>query len=81
MKGEELEGLVRTMREEASACGRDPEALELTLGHLVPAVTTEKAERLASLGADRIVLASSPLSDLAAAKDEVSACAERLGLT
>ena len=81
VKGEELEGLVRTMRQEAEACGRDPEALELTLGHLVPAVTLEKAERLAQLGADRVVLAASPLPELAAAQDELSACAERLGLS
>jgi probable F420-dependent oxidoreductase len=81
VKGEELQALVRTMREEASACGRDPEQLELTLGHLVPAVTPDKAERLAALGADRVVLAASPLPDLAAARDELSACADRLGLS
>jgi probable F420-dependent oxidoreductase len=81
VKGDQLEDLVRTMREEAAACGRDPEQLELTLGHLVPAVTLEKAERLAALGADRLVLAASPLPDLAAAQDELSACAERLGLS
>jgi alkanesulfonate monooxygenase SsuD/methylene tetrahydromethanopterin reductase-like flavin-dependent oxidoreductase (luciferase family) len=81
VKGDELQALVRTMREEAERCGRDPDALELALGHAVPAVTTEKAERLASLGADRVVLAASPLTDLAAARDELSACAERLGLS
>ncbi|HUR13753.1 MAG TPA: LLM class F420-dependent oxidoreductase [Mycobacteriales bacterium] len=81
VKGEELHALVSVMREEAAACGRDPEALELTLGHLVPAVTLDKAERLAALGADRLVLAASPLPDLDAARDELSACAERLGLS
>jgi probable F420-dependent oxidoreductase len=80
VKGEELDGLVRLMRDEALTAGRDPEALELTLGHLVPAVTTDKAERLASLGASRLVLAASPLADLAAAQDELSACASRLGI-
>jgi probable F420-dependent oxidoreductase len=81
VKGEELTSLVRTMRETAQSCGRDPESLELSLGHLVPAVTPDKAERLAALGADRLVLAASPLPDLAAARDELSACADRLGLT
>jgi probable F420-dependent oxidoreductase len=81
VKGEELQDLVRTMRDEASSVGRDPDQLELTLGHLVPAVTVEKAERLEALGAVRLVLAASPLPDLAAAQDELSACAERLGLS
>jgi probable F420-dependent oxidoreductase len=81
VKGEELQDLVRTMRESAAAAGRDPVALELSLGHLVPAVTTEKAERLAALGASRLVLAASPLADLNAALDELSACAQRLGLS
>jgi alkanesulfonate monooxygenase SsuD/methylene tetrahydromethanopterin reductase-like flavin-dependent oxidoreductase (luciferase family) len=68
------------MRDEAERAGRDPDRLELVLGHAVPAVTTEKAERLAALGADRVVLAATALADLDAARDELSACAERLGL-
>jgi probable F420-dependent oxidoreductase len=81
VKGEELAGLVQTMREAAAAAGRDPSALELTLGHLVTAVTAEKAERLAGLGADRIVLDTPPVADLEAVKDEISACAGRLGIS
>jgi probable F420-dependent oxidoreductase len=80
VKGEELAALVRTMREEAESAGRDAAALELTLGHLVQAVTAEKAERLASLGADRLVLDTPSIADLGAVKDELSACADRLGL-
>ncbi|GAA3093623.1 LLM class F420-dependent oxidoreductase [Streptosporangium carneum] len=78
--GEELRRLVEVMRTEAERNGRDPQALELTLGHLLSRVTPEKAESLAGLGADRIVLAATPTSDLGAALDELSACAERLGL-
>jgi probable F420-dependent oxidoreductase len=81
VKGEELTSLVRTMRESADAAGRDADALELTLGHLVPAITPDKAERLAALGASRIVLNASPIADLSAQLDELSACAERLGLS
>jgi probable F420-dependent oxidoreductase len=81
VKGEELQGLVRTMREEAEAAGRDPAALELTLGHLVQAVTAEKAQRLADLGAHRVVLDAPALRDLGAVQDELSACADRLGIS
>ena len=80
VKGEELRGLVALMREEAEKNGRDPDALELTLGHSLAAVTPEKAERLAALGADRLVLSGAVTADLGEAKDELSACADRLGL-
>ncbi|WP_066945222.1 LLM class F420-dependent oxidoreductase [Microtetraspora fusca] len=78
--GDELRTLVGVMREEAEKCGRDPDALELSLGHLVGRITAERAESLAALGAGRVVLAASPTSDLAEAQDELSACADRLGL-
>jgi alkanesulfonate monooxygenase SsuD/methylene tetrahydromethanopterin reductase-like flavin-dependent oxidoreductase (luciferase family) len=78
--GDELAGLVALMRAEAERAGRDPAALELTLGHLVGRVDAAKADRLATLGADRLVLASTPTADLAQALDELSACAERLEL-
>ncbi|GAB2888111.1 LLM class F420-dependent oxidoreductase [Nocardioides pacificus] len=79
--GEELASLVALMREEADRAGRDPAALELTLGHLVSRIDPGRAERLVAQGATRIVLATSPTADLAQAKDELSACAQRLGLT
>lgn len=79
--GDELRGLVALMREEAEKNGRDPDALELTLGHSLAAVTPEKAERLAALGADRLVLRGAVTTDLGEAEDELSACAERLGLS
>lgn len=78
--GDELAGLVALMREEAERADRDPDALQLTLGHLVDRVDAARAERLAALGADRLVLATAPTADLAQALDELSACAERLGL-
>ncbi|MFC7495765.1 MULTISPECIES: LLM class F420-dependent oxidoreductase [unclassified Nocardioides] len=78
--GDGLAGLVALMRAEAEAAGRDPDALELSLGHLVSRIDAGRAERLAAQGADRIVLAASPHTDLEQAKDELSACAERLGL-
>jgi probable F420-dependent oxidoreductase len=78
--GEELAALVTLMRAEAELAGRDPARLQLSLGHLVTRVDAGRAERLAELGADRIVLAASANADLEAAKDELSACAERLGI-
>lgn len=79
--GDRLQELVRVMRDEADACGRDSSALELTLGHLVTRITPEKASGLAALGADRLVLAASPAADLDAALAELTACAERLSLS
>jgi probable F420-dependent oxidoreductase len=79
--GDELRALVALMREEAEKNGRDPDALELTLGHSLSAVTPEKAEKLGALGAGRLVLRGNVTTDLNEAKDELSACAQRLGLS
>lgn len=78
--GDDLAALVSLMRSEAADAGRDPAALELTLGHLVTRVDADRAQRLADQGAVRVVLAASATSDLSQAQDELSACAERLGL-
>jgi probable F420-dependent oxidoreductase len=78
--GPELTALVSLMREEATKVGRDPAALELSLGHLVTKIDAERAERLANLGANRVVLAMAPTTDIEQAKDVLSACAERLAL-
>lgn len=78
--GDQLVGLVALMHEEAERAGRDPDRLELSLGHLTAKIDHDRAGRLAEQGASRIVLAMSPTSDLEQAKDELSACADRLGL-
>jgi probable F420-dependent oxidoreductase len=79
--GAELADLIAIMREVASQSGRDPDALELSLGHLVTKIDTGRSEKLATMGADRIVLAMPPTADLGEARDHLSACAERLSLT
>jgi probable F420-dependent oxidoreductase len=79
--GDELRRLVDEMHTAATAAGRDASSLELSLGHLVGKVDTDKAARLAGLGAHRLVLDPSPTADLAAATAELAACADRLGLT
>ncbi|WP_336883163.1 LLM class F420-dependent oxidoreductase [Rhodococcus globerulus] len=79
--GNELQRLVDIMRSEAKAAGRDPERLELSLGHMAAKVNAERGESLAAKGAHRVVLQVTPSPDLAFVKDELSACAERLGLS
>ncbi len=78
--GAQLDALLTLMRDEAEAAGRNPADIELTLGHSVSKIDPERAERLAAQGADRIVLAMPPIADLEQAKDELSACAQRLSL-
>jgi probable F420-dependent oxidoreductase len=78
--GAQLADLLSLMRDEATAAGRDPADIELTLGHSVSKIDLERAERLAAQGADRVVLAMPPIADLEQAKDELSACAQRLSL-
>jgi probable F420-dependent oxidoreductase len=78
--GTQLEGLLALMRDEAAAAGRDPADIEVSLGHSVTKVDAERAERLVAQGADRLVLAMPPTTDLEQAKDELSACAQRLSL-
>jgi hypothetical protein len=69
------------MREEASAAGRDPAAMEVSLGHTVTKIDAERAGSLIEQGADRIVLGMPPTTDVEQAKDMLSACAQRLSLT
>jgi probable F420-dependent oxidoreductase len=78
--GPKLSSLLALMRDEASAAGRDPACLEVSLGHSVTKIDAERAERLADLGADRLVLAMPPIADIEEAKDALSACAQRLSL-
>lgn len=76
-----LRRLVDVMRAEATAAGRDPDRLELTLGHSTAKITPETVEKLRARGADRILLRCTPSTDLAAVLAELSACATRLELT
>jgi probable F420-dependent oxidoreductase len=80
VSGAELTDLIAVMRDEASQFGRDPDALELSLGHLVTKIDPDRVDKLAALGADRVVLAMPPTADFSEARDHLSACAERLSL-
>jgi probable F420-dependent oxidoreductase len=78
--GPHLASLIALMREEASSAGRDAAALEVSLGHSVSKVDAERAGALIDQGADRLVLAMPPTTDIEQAKDILSACAQRLSL-
>ncbi|MFE3984715.1 LLM class F420-dependent oxidoreductase [Nocardia tengchongensis] len=79
--GDQLAALVALMHEEATRADRDPAELELSLGHMVARIDLDRAGRLAEQGADRLLLAPTPTADLDQAMDELSACAQRLGLS
>jgi alkanesulfonate monooxygenase SsuD/methylene tetrahydromethanopterin reductase-like flavin-dependent oxidoreductase (luciferase family) len=76
----ELPSLISVMRDEAAAAGRDPDVLELSLGHAVTKIDAERVAKLAAAGADRLVLAMPSMADIEQAKDALSACAARLAL-
>jgi probable F420-dependent oxidoreductase len=78
--GAQLDALLALMRDEAAAAGRDPADIEVSLSHSVTKIDAERAERLVAQGAERLVLAMPPITDLEQAKDELSACAQRLSL-
>ncbi|OCB31817.1 LLM class F420-dependent oxidoreductase [Mycobacterium malmoense] len=78
--GPELAELISVMRDEASAAGRDPATLEVSLGHEVTKIDADRAGALADQGADRLVLAMPATTDIEQAKDMLSACAQRLSL-
>jgi probable F420-dependent oxidoreductase len=79
--GPRLASLIALMRDEAAAAGRDPETLEVSLGHMVTKIDVERAGALIDQGADRIVLAMPPIVDIEQAKDMLSECAQRLSLS
>ena len=80
VSGPKLAELLALMRDEASSAGRDPAALEISLGHMVTKIDAERAAALTDQGADRLVLAMPPTTDIEQAKDILSACAQRLSL-
>ncbi|OBF67985.1 LLM class F420-dependent oxidoreductase [Mycobacterium sp. 852002-51971_SCH5477799-a] len=81
VSGPRLASLIALMRDEASSAHRDPAALEVSLGHAVTKIDAERAAALVEQGADRLVLAMPPTTDIEHAKDLLSACAQRLSLS
>jgi probable F420-dependent oxidoreductase len=79
LAGDELAAALGRLRAETAQAGRDPDAIEITLGDLLTASTPERLAALAAAGADRVVL-SCLAPDLDDALAELHAAAERLGL-
>jgi probable F420-dependent oxidoreductase len=80
LRGEELSRMLNVMNEAAEESGRDPSALELTLGGALSTTTEESIAEAASAGAHRLVVSPSQSTELAAVCDEMSAFAERVNL-
>jgi probable F420-dependent oxidoreductase len=77
--GDELEQALGRLEREVEAVGRDRASLELTLSALSTSATPETVEKLVDLGVDRLVVTCAQ-PDLDAARDEMSAEAQRLDL-
>ena len=77
--GDELDAGLVQLRRAAEAAGRDPDRLELTISTLSTSATPETLDKLSAHGVHRLVVTCAQ-ADLEAAKDEMSAVAERVGL-
>ncbi|MCX6523199.1 MAG: LLM class F420-dependent oxidoreductase [Actinobacteria bacterium] len=80
LRGEELTQMLKVMNEAAEESGRDPSALELSLGGALSSTTEESVAEAAQAGAHRLVVSPSQSTELAAVCDEMSAFAERIHL-
>lgn len=80
LRGEELASAVSVMRAAAEDAGRDPDALELSLGGALATTTPETVEEAAAAGAQRLVVSPSQSTDLDEVRDEMSEFAQRVGL-
>lgn len=77
---EEFDGALALLRDEATKAGRDPGQIEVTLSTGATTTTAESAEKASAAGVTRLVCAS-VTGDLHKAQDEMTALAERLGLS
>jgi len=78
--GDELRQALDLLEREAEATGRDPSSIELTISALSTSADAEVAGQMLGLGVHRLVVTCLQ-ADIEAAKDDMSAVAERLGLT
>ncbi len=82
LRGDRLTEALRRLGDEASAAGRDPSTIEVTLSGVTTSAAVDRAtlEEAAALGARRVVI-NLGSAELAAALDELGQAAERSGLT
>jgi probable F420-dependent oxidoreductase len=77
--GKELDAALARLKAEAEAVGRDPATIELTISALSTSTDADTVGKLLALGVGRLVVTCAQ-ADLGAARDEMSAVAERVGL-
>jgi probable F420-dependent oxidoreductase len=82
LRGDRLVEGLRQLTEEATAAGRDPADIEVTLSGVTTSATVDRAtlEEAAALGARRVVI-NMMSAELAEALDELGQAAGRAGLT
>jgi probable F420-dependent oxidoreductase len=82
LRGDRLTDALRRLADEATAAGRDPAAIKVTLSGVTTSASVDRAtlEQAAALGAQRVVI-NLAAADLAEARDELRQMAERAGLT
>jgi alkanesulfonate monooxygenase SsuD/methylene tetrahydromethanopterin reductase-like flavin-dependent oxidoreductase (luciferase family) len=78
---EDLAVRLDQVRASADEAGRDPDAIELSLSGYLPTTSEEDVLAAESAGADRLVVSTSISPDLALVRDEMTAFAERFGLS
>jgi hypothetical protein len=69
------------LREAAEQAGREPSTVELSLSGYLPTTTEQDVLDAEAAGACRLVVSTSMSHDLDQVQDEMSAFAERFGLT
>jgi len=82
LRGDRLDAALRLLADEATAAGRDPAAIDVTLSGVTTTASVDRAtlEHAAGLGACRVVL-NLGSATLAEARDELRQVAERAELT
>ncbi len=82
LRGDRLAAALRLLADEATAAGRDPAAIDVTLSGVTTSATVDRStlEQAAALGARRVVLNLGSAS-LEEARDELRQIARRTGVT
>jgi probable F420-dependent oxidoreductase len=78
---EDLTVRLDQLRAAAEEAGRDPGTIELSLSGYLPTISEEDVVGAQSVGATRMVVSTSMTEDLAHMQDELSAFAERFGVS
>ncbi len=81
LSAEDLALRIAQMREAAGDAGRDPDAIELSVSGYLPTTTEEEVATAEAAGIHRMLLSTSMSQDLDGLAAEVSAFADRFGLT